>query len=122
MKRSIGVVRKRGRPATGQDPVTAIRLPVMLRAKLDAWCERQEDQPSRSEAIRRIVEQTLASPSQEPTRKRRTQKASELAEHAAERLVDKSIPPEEQHRRKRALIKGPKEFREIREDLPKLKK
>jgi hypothetical protein len=28
-----------------------------------------------------------------------------------------SVPPEEQERRKRALIKGPKEFREIREDL-----
>jgi hypothetical protein len=30
-----------------------------------------------------------------------------------------SIPPEEQQCRKRALIKGPKEFRDIREDLPK---
>jgi hypothetical protein len=29
------------------------------------------------------------------------------------------LPVEEQQRRKRALIKGPKEFREIREDLPK---
>jgi hypothetical protein len=34
----------------------------------------------------------------------------------AERIVDKSMPPEDQQRRKRALIKGPKEFREIRED------
>jgi hypothetical protein len=38
-----------------------------------------------------------------------------------ERLVDKSMPSEEQDRRKRALVKGPKEFREIREDLPKSK-
>jgi hypothetical protein len=29
------------------------------------------------------------------------------------------MPPEEQQRRKRALIKGPKEFRDIREDVPK---
>jgi hypothetical protein len=42
-----------------------------------------------------------------------------LADRTAERLVDKSMPPEEQQRRRRALIKGPKEFREIREDLPK---
>ena len=47
----------------------------------------------------------------------RVQKASTLADRAAERLVDKSLPVEEQQRRKRALIKGPKEFREIREDL-----
>ena len=49
----------------------------------------------------------------------RVQKASTLADRAAERLVDKSLPVEEQQRRKRALIKGPKEFREIRDDLPK---
>jgi hypothetical protein len=47
------------------------------------------------------------------------QKASTLDDRAAERLVDKSLPVEEQQRRKRALIKGPKEFRGIREDLPK---
>ena len=51
----------------------------------------------------------------------RVQKASTLADRAAERLVDKSLPVEEQQRRKRALIKGPKEFREIREDLPKIR-
>jgi hypothetical protein len=53
--------------------------------------------------------------------KRKAQKASELAGRAVERIVDKSMPVEEQQRRKRALIKGPKEFRDIREDLPKQK-
>jgi SAM domain (Sterile alpha motif) len=37
-------------------------------------------------------------------------------------IDDKSMPPEEQQHRKRALIQGPKEFREIREDLPKSKR
>jgi hypothetical protein len=70
MKQSIGVLRKkRGRPATGQDPVTAIRLPLKLRSKLDEWCKRQEDLPSRSEAIRRIVEQALTSGKNAPKRK-----------------------------------------------------
>ena len=51
------VVRKRpGRPATGQDPVTAIRLSAELRANVDAWAAAQEDEPGRSEAIRRLVE------------------------------------------------------------------
>ena len=53
--------------------------------------------------------------------KRKALKASELADRAAEHLVDKSIPAEERQRRKRALIKGPKEFRDIREDQPKSK-
>lgn len=51
------VVRKRpGRPATGQDPVTAIRLSQALRAAVDEWASAQVDAPGRSEAIRRLVE------------------------------------------------------------------
>ena len=51
------VVRKRpGRPATGQDPVTAIRLSKEMRAAVDAWAAAQDDEPGRSEAIRRLVE------------------------------------------------------------------
>jgi hypothetical protein len=36
-------------------------------------------------------------------------------------LGDKSAPPEEQAKRKRRLVKGPSEFREMRDDLPKPK-
>ncbi|QOZ60661.1 hypothetical protein XH86_19490 [Bradyrhizobium guangdongense] len=51
------VVRKRpGRPATGQDPVTAIRLSAEMRKAVDDWAAKQEDAPGRSEAIRRLVE------------------------------------------------------------------
>ena len=57
---SIEVVQKRrGRPATGKDPVSAIRLSVELRSEIDAWAETQPDKPSRSEAIRRLVEEAL---------------------------------------------------------------
>jgi hypothetical protein len=60
MAKSIGVVpKKRGRPATGRDPVTAIRLSMELRAAIDSWAARQEDKPPRFEAIRRLVEQAL---------------------------------------------------------------
>ena len=69
-----------------------------------------------------MVERTLArSARPKAANKQKAQKASELASNATDRLVDKSMPPEEQERRKRALIKGPKEFRDIREDLPKPK-
>jgi hypothetical protein len=51
------VVRKRpGRPATGQDPVTAIRLSQEMRADVDRWAADQDDEPGRSEAIRRLVD------------------------------------------------------------------
>ena len=58
MAKSNKVVPKkgRGRPATGRDPVTAIRLSADLRATVDKWAAKQEDTPGRSEAIRRLVE------------------------------------------------------------------
>ena len=62
MKRSIKVVpKKRGRPATGNDPVTAIRLSAELRQSVDGWAS-SNGVSSRSEAIRRLVEQALAAP------------------------------------------------------------
>jgi Arc/MetJ-type ribon-helix-helix transcriptional regulator len=50
----------RGRPATGHDPTTTIRLSPEFREKVDEWAARQEDKPPRSEAIRRLVELGLA--------------------------------------------------------------
>jgi hypothetical protein len=51
------VVRKRpGRPATGQDPVTAIRLSGEMRAAVDDWAAKRAVKLGRSEAIRRLVE------------------------------------------------------------------
>ena len=50
------VPKKRGRPATGRDPVTAIRLSPEMRETVDQWAAHQPDKPSRSESIRRLVE------------------------------------------------------------------
>jgi hypothetical protein len=41
-------------------------------------------------------------------------KASEMAAQEIDRLIDPSAPDEEPQRRKRRLIKGPKEFRDVR--------
>jgi hypothetical protein len=59
MTKSRTVLPKRnkgGRPPTGRDPVTAIRLSEEFRAAVDKWASRQDDRPGRSEAIRRLVE------------------------------------------------------------------
>jgi hypothetical protein len=83
----------------------------------------QQDEPSRPEAVRRLVERALRktalprAPNKETARK-----ASTLAAREIENLGDTSQSLEEQHRRKRRLIRGPKEFREIRADLPKAKR
>lgn len=57
---SDNVVRKkRGRPATGQDPVTAIRLSAEMREGLDRAARLEPGRPSRSALIRRIVSDWL---------------------------------------------------------------
>jgi hypothetical protein len=54
------VLRKRpGRPATGMDPVLTLRCPPRVIAAVEAWAKRQADKPSRSEALRRLVEMAL---------------------------------------------------------------
>jgi hypothetical protein len=100
-----------------------LRLHPPLSTNLAEWIKAQEDKPSRPEAIRRLLEHALTRPVYRgPANVRRAQRASEMADRTAQGIVDKSMPVEEQQHRKRSLIKGPKEFRDIREDLPKPKR
>jgi hypothetical protein len=46
-------------------------------------------------------------------------KAAEMAGREIDRLADQSATNEEQAQRKRRLIKGPREFRDMRGDLPR---
>jgi hypothetical protein len=115
---------KGGRPATGRDPVTAIRLSKEFRTAVDTWVAKQADKPGRSEAIRRLVELGLrvkapAKPVNKPGRRLRAQ---ELAAKTIENMIDPSTTPDERDRRRRRLTKGPPEFREDRGDLPKAKR
>jgi len=123
MAKSIHVLRKkRGRPATGQDPVMAIRLPPALKSKVKAWAARQDDRPSLSEATRRLLEKAIASaPAKRQHSTRAKRKAADLAGEAIDRLGDQAATGEERASRKRRLIKGPREFRDIRTDHPKSK-
>ena len=55
-----------------------------------------------------------------PKRNKKTAaKAAELAGTMIDWLGDKSAPPQEQANRKRRLVKGPSEFREMRSDQAK---
>jgi hypothetical protein len=62
MKSIIGTTKKRGR---GRPPTTGIGTSINVRLhddaldRLDAWIEHQEDQPSRPEAVRRLMERGL---------------------------------------------------------------
>jgi hypothetical protein len=114
--------KKRGRPATGRDPVTAIRLPEDLRVRVEAWAARQRDTPSRSEANRRLFEIGLAGMrTAKPGNKKSAAKAAGMAGEMVDYLSDQSAPADVREKRKRRLLTGPSEFRDMRTDLPKTK-
>jgi hypothetical protein len=113
-----------GRPATGHAPSRTFRLSDEFMATLDTWSARQDDKPSRSEAIRRLVELglTVKTPARPVSKPGRRLRAQELAAKAIEKIIDPAAPPEERAQRRHRLTKGPSEFREDRVDLPKAKK
>jgi hypothetical protein len=111
---------KRGRPRVDATPVNT-RFPPDELANLDGWIKAQvKPKPSRPEAIRRLVE--LGLDQSKPlgrTSQKIAQQASALAEREVDRMVDTAAPPKEQAKRKSRLLKGPREFRDIRKDHPK---
>jgi hypothetical protein len=122
MKRQSVITQKkkrRGPPPTGKGELLGVRIHPPQLAALDGWIAQQPDEPTRPEAVRRLLDLALAQSSDQFAQA--AQKASEIAARTADRLVDKSMSPAEQERRKRVLIKGPREFRNIREDQPKTK-
>jgi hypothetical protein len=52
---------------------------------------------------------------------RKKQKAADLAGEVIDQHADRSATSEQRESRKRRLLKGPKEFRDMRRDQPKTK-
>jgi len=55
-KKTVLAKKKRGPPPTGKGVQVVVRMQPAPLAALDAWVAKQKDQPSRPEAIRRLVE------------------------------------------------------------------
>src|SRR5215471_7148244 len=106
--------KKRSRRTTGHDPLMTIRFSSELRESVDAWAAKQSDKPARPEAILRLIELGLETAHRREPLTNRAAKASEMAAQAIDRLSDPSATDEERQVRKRRIIKGPKEFRDIR--------
>ena len=113
----------RARPVTGKDSLVGVRLPPELIERIDTWAKR-EGAATRSDAIRRLVDQSLTATQRPRTTgaHKGASRARELAALELDRLGDKSAVTDEQQKRKRRLVKGPEEFRDLRGDQPKAKR
>jgi hypothetical protein len=128
MKRPVRGAKKskRGRPkTTGPGFSINVRLQAEQLEHLDDWIAKRRKSRSRPQAIRAILEQALRFRSSQPLQvgpHKGASKARALAGKELDRLGDASATEEERQSRKHRLLKGPKEFRGMREDLPKQKR
>jgi len=129
MPKSISVKRKSstarvpgkpGRPATGTEPLYGVRIGDELIAQILAWAKANGD-VSRSEAIRRLVELGLTVRTKLAPSERQRAALADLASKAIDSLTVGTADSDEKASRKRRLIKGPEEFRELRVDRPRKK-
>jgi hypothetical protein len=119
-RRSVTKRKKtRGAPAAGADPLIGLRLEPEALARVDRWAASQKDAPSRAEAVRRLVELGLAIAQRARVRTKKAAQAAEMASHEIDLLGDPLATDEERQVRKRRLIKGPKEFQDLRRNRPK---
>jgi hypothetical protein len=92
-----------------------------LTAKVDEWSE-AHDVGSRSEAIRRLIEIGISRAPRPPRKKAShvsADESSQLAGAQIDRMEDATATGEERASRKRRLLKGPKEFRDMRTNVHK---
>jgi hypothetical protein len=113
MSKSSRASKKVGRPrTTGPGEQVVVRLHNPLLGAIENWRAKQDDDPTCAEAIRRLVKIALAGGAAPSST------ASEMADHEIDKLADASATAEERRTRKRRLLKGPAEFRDIRIDHP----
>lgn len=111
--------KSRGRPPTGAESIHLRLVPDQLTA-LDAWIAKQREPMSRPEAIRQLVAAGLVTASSHRSySKKSADQAAEMAECQINRLSDPSATSEERKSRKRKLLKGPAEFRNLRKNPSK---
>lgn len=112
---------KRGRSATGKDPLMGFRAAPAMRAMIVRWAENQADQPSLPEAVRRLVELGLEKKNPKYPRvlsasKQGAARAAELATRTLDTHLGRTMPAAERETRKRKLLQGPSSFRNVRKD------
>ena len=121
---SIDHKKKSRKRARADALVIAVRAPRAELTLIDAWIGAQAaPRPTRAEAMRRLSQIALARlrPAGRRSEASAT-RASDMAGEAIDHLGEHAVTAEVRAQRKRRLLKGPSEFREMRGDLPTRKK
>ena len=107
--------RRKGQRTPARDPLVGVRLPRAVISRIDRWAKSHGHEVSRPQAIRQLIAIALAgvqpSRSLDPIAAAR---AADMAGQQIDKLADVSATNEQRRQRKRRLLKGPREFRDIR--------
>lgn len=121
----IGAMPKRSTNRPTVKPSIAaisVRCDQKMLISLDEWRRAQWDTPNRAMAIHRLAQQALAGTADARQRSSASKRrAADMAGRELDRLGDQQASGKERADRKRRLIKGPQEFRDMRRDQPKTK-
>ena len=101
-----------------QAAVITVRPSSNLLERIDRWIASQEGAVRRSEAVARLVEIALSHvgvSSKADKSSLGAEQAAGMANEMIDSLADQSATHEHRERRKRRLVKGPSEFREMRQ-------
>jgi hypothetical protein len=118
MKRQTNKYKNSGERTSGTRGTASapVRLAPAMALAVDKWAKRNGT--NRSQAIRRLIELGLAGTQMPRGRTPAARsKAYDLASKQVDKLIDPSTPNEERQQRKRRLLRGPGEFREIRDEV-----
>jgi hypothetical protein len=107
-------------PITGKDPLMGFSASPVMQASVVRWAESQPDKPNLAEALRRLVELglTVKAPRKQ-SQGGRAERAKDLATKVIDSFPVQTTDVEETASRKRRLLKGPEEFRDVRLDRAK---
>lgn len=93
-----------------------------VRAKTARLKAQREERADTAERMKAVIIPIKAESGGRPPAKKASVKAAEMAGNEIDRLGDRSATDEQRASRKRRLLKGPKEFRDIRDDQHKRKR
>ena len=116
-KTNVVPKKKRGPPATGHGVQIGERWHAPELAAIDAWISASADKTlNRAHAIRRLVAIGLKAKRASGHSEQQKWRAKEIAGTAIDAMSDDEAHADDQASRKRRLLKGPEEFREVRID------
>jgi hypothetical protein len=114
----VNIVKPARKRSSAMGTLVGVRLQDDELKAIDSWARRQEPPVTRPYAIRCLVELGLSVKTKSTPSERQRADIADLASKAIDSVTVNTADSHERASRKRSLLTGPEEFREVRVDRP----